>query len=554
MDLYHILTLLFYIAVLVLLWAELTDLLRTSHLARNPRILLESKEKTVPRSVYLCILWMCLYLSATALRLFLFPGRFELIDHIGYFFCAFLGYGILFGVRAAITFQSLYECGLIRQLKAGWIVLKLSLFPFVLLNAWLYRQTMESVAPMAPVEPIEYLGRLLVFLALPVPILIPYVLPLMLHCIYGQVGVNYIRCLKKLLPDNRQPSRLHYVLQMLPVLDIISMVFILVNYRNVNPDAQSSAPDEGTKKLPADSAFSTAPSQTLYDTFCKHRKLFLLLYVLCAVLLYFHGAVANAVEETYAAATATYCELTAEEISLMQKLYSNGRHPERIAAGQLTDEQFFTLNYVRVGCRHIENKYPIRQFHVTDISTYDPGDTVSRTTPADRFTFDVAPASSDAETYRLVLSRKPGFLPDYVIEDNLYAFYLEESYFGYMEKQIAGDIPGFAGFGTDNQDGWYLTSYDTPAKLTVESVLNGTSLAGPRFADVYIAAGGRTEEECKAQREALTAVLHRIELPVERYDVYYFDCSQEELMSGDIGMEAAFTSFRVAGKPAPNAN
>jgi len=85
--------------------------------------------------------------------------------------------------------------------------------------------------------------------------------------------------------------------------------------------------------------------------------------------------------------------------------------------------------------------------------------------------------------------------------------------------------------------------------LTVEAVLDGTYYAGPRFVEVYIAADGKSVEECKAQKELLGEILRRIDLPVERYTVYYYDLTAEEISTVNVGHGDAITSFGIDGNP-----
>lgn len=545
MDTYRLIMFPIYLVTLFLLWIGITDFIRVPHISKDPQLLLREKTRIFPRITLACIACMYLHLLAIALRLLLFNERFFHGDYLYYFFCAFMVICILSGLNL-ITVQMLYDCGMVRQMKRSWIILKLTFLPFLALNSWLYWNSLKSVPYYNSIT-----RALFLILTFFIPLLIymlPYVFPLAMNVASGCIGINYIRHIRKQTAGGRQPSQFHFFLQMIPGLDCLSMIYILLKYKENKLDTEA-AKSVLTEDKTADSS-NPAPTKrpTLYAKLYRVRKLLFLIYLCCGILFYFRSELAEPTGEIYEeipAEKTTFYEMTEEETAIMQISCLDDKVRENVIAGQLTDRQAYQLENLRICMQNIETKYPDGLFHVTRVYVHTSGVSDSfEPPPIEGFVFSVSPVSSDEEEYKLNLYPEPHF----AIEDNLYAYLHKDSYFRYMEEQTRGEIPGFAKFDTDNWYDWYLLEYDDPATLTAEAVLDGTYHAGPRSVNVYIAADGKSSEECEAQEEALTGILHRIDLPVERYKVYFYDLTLEELAADDIKPASPLASIYINGK------
>lgn len=535
MNTYGLIMFPIYLITLSLFWIGVTDFICAPQTAKDLQRLSKARKYKFPRIALALIACMYLHLLTNAVRLFWFHDRFSYLDYVTFFICEFMAICILSGLTP-FTVQTLYDCGLIEQIKRIWVALKLTFLPFLPLNAWLYWECIGSAPTQHPF--LHFIWTIISLLFPPLPLMIPIILPLAMNAAYGYIGIKYIRHIRKHSDEGQQPSRFHFFLQMIPVCDCISMAFILLKYKKGNePDAETPDTDAAEK--------GPMPYPKVY---CIRRLLFLL-YLCCGTLFYFRIELAGPIRELsdkIATAKLPFYEMTEEEIRLMQIFAWDDKNKEKIAAGRLTDSQAYILDNLRIGLKDIETRYPGGLFHVNRLYIETPGvSDGSKPPPIKRFVFSVSPASADEKEYKLNLYPAPGS----AIEDNLYGYLQEDSYFRYMEEQIADDIPGFVRFNTSVWYDWYLIKYDDPALLTVESVLDGTYYAGPRFVQVYIAADGKSVEECKAQKETLGEILRRIDLPVERYVVYYYDLPAEELSTDDIEHEYYITSFGIDGNP-----
>lgn len=566
MNTYSISMFSIYLALLILFWIGLSDHIRISCITNNPEAILKEKKRKIPRITLACIAYMYLHLLTIALRLFLFYDSLRYGGQIFDFICTLMVICVLSGLNL-ITVHTLFGIGMTSQIKRSWIALKLAFFPFLPLNVWLIGHSLDYINEVdgwAIFWLIMLLPFTLFLISLPL-----FILPLAINAIYGGIGISYIRHLRKQTGNNQQPSEFHFFLQMIPGFDLVSMLTILVKYRESWLDAKVSETDSVTVHSPytpqspysplPPNAYKAAPAKKtkIYEKLKKNRKYLFLLYLLCGILFYFSSEIFKSIGEVYEKITAektTFYEMTVEEIDLIQDFYWEPEIKEKIAAGQLTAFQAELLENLRIGSSYIESKYPDEQFQIEKIfQKYDDSYYIRDNHTTDEpkisyYTFSIVPVQPNGKEYKMQFSTSP----DSVVQDNLYAYIQEASYFQYMEEQLAVEIPGFAKCDTDEWYDWYIAEYEDPADLTVEAVLRSECFAGPRFVDVYIAANGKTSDECKQQKEALREILHRIELPVERYTVYYYDLNVQEILVNDLNPGGAIASFSIHGNLSEN--
>ncbi|MDD6058015.1 MAG: hypothetical protein PUB98_07140 [Clostridiales bacterium] len=115
-----------------------------------------------------------------------------------------------------------YNRGRWEKLRRGWRLLKLGSIPFFLLNFLLSAAVWFVL-----------IGATRGLYAFLVPI------PIFLTCILivqsGIVGILYLLSLRRQEEKDKRPSGVHYVLQLMPVLDVISTLILLRRYRTHAP-------------------------------------------------------------------------------------------------------------------------------------------------------------------------------------------------------------------------------------------------------------------------------------------------------------------------------
>lgn len=110
------------------------------------------------------------------------------------------------------------------QLRQGWKLLKLWSIPFYMLN-FLYSLFAWFILVGA--------SRGILFLLIPIPIAITCLMIVQSGC----VGICYIMYLRKQPENGGKPFGMHYVFQLLSVLDIISTIVILRKFKPENTTA-----------------------------------------------------------------------------------------------------------------------------------------------------------------------------------------------------------------------------------------------------------------------------------------------------------------------------
>ena len=102
----------------------------------------------------------------------------------------------------------------------SWRLLKLGSIPFYLLN-FVYSVLAWFILVGA--------SRGIFIVLVPIPVIFTCLLVVE----SGFVGVCWLRCLQGLLPEGRErPRTVHYFLQLLPALDVLSTVYLLWKYRD----------------------------------------------------------------------------------------------------------------------------------------------------------------------------------------------------------------------------------------------------------------------------------------------------------------------------------
>ena len=100
------------------------------------------------------------------------------------------------------------------ELKKGWKLLKLASIPFYIFN-FFYSYLAWMVLIGA--------SRGLMALFLPIPIFVTCLMVFQSGC----VGICHVMDLRRQAEKSGNPSRLHYLLQLVPVLDIISVILLM---------------------------------------------------------------------------------------------------------------------------------------------------------------------------------------------------------------------------------------------------------------------------------------------------------------------------------------
>ena len=105
------------------------------------------------------------------------------------------------------------------KLFNGWKMLKLGAIPFYIIN-FLYSFIVWFILVGA--------SRGILILLVPIPIIITCLMIVQ----SGGVGICYIMYLRKQFESDKKPSSIHYIMQVISVLDIISTIIILKKYDN----------------------------------------------------------------------------------------------------------------------------------------------------------------------------------------------------------------------------------------------------------------------------------------------------------------------------------
>lgn len=209
----------------------------------------KDKEKfSVVTVIYMvCIYGQFLFWGMRAYSQHLF--RFTFFSWVGNMAYYHISFACIFcmGIFNLANAAFLHERRKLQEIRRIWIVLKIGMIPFYLLNTVHY--IYESKVP-------EELYWTSIFSAVFFIVLFPFValaLPCVLNFLNGCIGWYYIYYLRKQNKKGKRPFWIHYVLQAFPILDLISMVVMLKGHK-VSPDfeertAAKSSPNGADTKV-----------------------------------------------------------------------------------------------------------------------------------------------------------------------------------------------------------------------------------------------------------------------------------------------------------------
>lgn len=135
------------------------------------------------------------------------------------FYIVMIGIVLIVGCITAIMALVYYRDRKYEGLRKGWKLLKLGGIPFYVIN-FVYSVCAWFILVGA--------SRGLFIFLIPIPIILTGAFILQSGC----VGACYVKYLRSISPNSRKVSTIHYVLQFISVLDIISTLIILRRERN----------------------------------------------------------------------------------------------------------------------------------------------------------------------------------------------------------------------------------------------------------------------------------------------------------------------------------
>lgn len=165
--------------------------------------------------LFLTGIYLHLFLSAVTPIGILLAGEWNRFSYgLFFFYLLMIGMMHLTGWICVGFSVAAYRRGYGEKLKKGVKILKLYSIPFYLLNFiisfvyWFF---------------ILAGSRGILFFLLPIPIVITCLIIFQTGC----VGICYIMYLRKQLKNQKKPSGIHYLIQLIPVLDVISTLYII---------------------------------------------------------------------------------------------------------------------------------------------------------------------------------------------------------------------------------------------------------------------------------------------------------------------------------------
>ncbi|MDO4327597.1 MAG: hypothetical protein Q4E24_16500 [bacterium] len=164
--------------------------------------------------LFLAGIYLHLFLSAITPIGILLAGEWNPVSYgLFFFYLLMIGAMQLTGWICVGCSIAAYRKGYEEKLKKSVKILKLYSIPFYLLNFivsfvyWFF---------------ILAGSRGILFFLLPIPIAITCLIIFQTGC----VGICYIMYLRKQLGSQKKPSRTHYLIQLIPILDVISTLYI----------------------------------------------------------------------------------------------------------------------------------------------------------------------------------------------------------------------------------------------------------------------------------------------------------------------------------------
>ena len=461
------------------------------------------KEKVVVRdteakfSIITIVYITCLYVQSIIGLLPLFAGKSHFIfytwsDHVVYYFFTSIGLFLLGTMNLANT-EFLYLGKKVRQVKRIWIILKIGMLPFYLLNGIHYLYAIEP-----PKEGEWGYALSIVFLIALVPVML-FAVPCVFNFLNGCIGWNYIYYLREQSGDKKHPSKIHYVLQSLPVLDLISMAVILKRYRvslenEEEITAERILPEEGT-----------AEPEKRKKRKMKDAGIFF------GVILFFTVTYFWPQLKEIMIPKPTVYEMTEEEKRLLKYMYTYTAWYEEIETGELHKRQVKELEIIRFALKSIEERYPETQFSIFGAKSL-----------VDGCEFYVREESSGLIFKMYVYDGE-----ELTEQDNLYAYFLREKWNAYIEEALGEKIDGVVKAECSE---WKAVEAEKYTDISIEIILEKGLETVPGNVEISISAKGKLEEECREQREMITESIRELQIPVDFW-VYFFDETEEEILS-----------------------
>lgn len=192
------------------------------------------RKSLVTATVYLAYLGAQLLLGMIRLfsQQFVEFTFLTLAGNVMYYFLSSFGLWFI-GMLNLVNVMLLWERGKVQEIKKTWTELKIGVIIFFPLNWVHFICQLKAPEGMAWTE---VFSTIVGYCFFGICVLI---LPCMLNFLNGCAGWHYIYYLRQKCKGGKRPSWGHYVLQAVPVLDIISMIWILKRYNGIDRNNQN---------------------------------------------------------------------------------------------------------------------------------------------------------------------------------------------------------------------------------------------------------------------------------------------------------------------------
>lgn len=492
----NIIVFLVYIMIAVVCYACVKEIVHNL-------LCMSTKKKAVVRdteakfSIITIVYIICLYVQPLVGLLPLFTGLshfifYTWIDHVIYYYFTSMGLFLL-GIINLSNAEFLYAGRKIREVKRIWITLKIGMLPFYLLNGIHYLYAIEP-----PKEGDVLYVLSILFLMAMVPVML-FIFPCVFIFLNGCIGWKYICCLREQSGDKKHPSKIHHILQSLPVLDLISMAVILKRYK-FSPEIEQKITDEGMLSEESAAEPEKRKKRKMIDT------VIFLGIVLVFTVIYFRSQ-----PKEVTIPEPTVYEMTEEEKKLLKNLHTDAIWHKKVETGELYENQVKELEIIRYAFKSIEERYPETQFSIYNVIN-----------KLDYYEFYVMEESSDIFFEMFVYD--DGELTE---QDNLYAYFLREKWNSYIEEELGEKVDGVVQAECSE---WEVLDGAKYTDISIETILEKGLEAVPGNVKISISAKGKSEEECRERQEMITESIRELQIPVDFW-VYFFDETEEEILS-----------------------
>lgn len=499
MDSQNMISFLVYIGIGVICYACLKEFVHNLLTMNAWKKAVVHNDKT-QISIIMITYIVCLYVQTLIGLLPMFVNLphfifYTWLDHVVYYF--FTSRGLFWlGIINLANAVILYAGKKVQEIKKIWIILKVAMLPFYLLNGIHYLYAIE-----APEEgDWLYVLSIMILLGL-VPVML-FIFPCVLNFLNGCIGWNYIHYLQGQDEGEKGPSKIHYVLQSLPVLDLISMAVLLKRYKGSG---------EIEERITAE---RITPEESKAEAKKRKKKKMIDAAVVSLIILL--SAVIHFPPQTERpdSLEPTICEMTEEEKKLLKDLYSEIARYEMIEEGKLFETQVKELEIIRFALKSVEERYPETQFSI-----------YSARNEMDCYEFNVKEESSGSYFEMYVYDGEK-----MTVQDNLYVYFLKEKWEVYLEEKLREKIDGIVKVECSKWKVVDTERYKDLSDISIETILkNGSGLA-PGEVEISISAKGKSEEECRGREEELEETIHGFQLPMEFW-IKFFDETEEEILS-----------------------